>query len=113
MGHELDTLWKNVYNEIIKDINSDAFLNRVKQYKKKFIKWSTDSIDFDELKSIFDELQAVDKQSDVWRYLIDKNQTLFFTNSKYIDYVNLRNVFDDVFKELDYLYLAVSEYLSY
>jgi hypothetical protein len=32
MGHELDTLWKNVYNEIIKDINSDAFLNRVKQY---------------------------------------------------------------------------------
>jgi HEPN domain-containing protein len=95
-GHELDKLWKKVFDEIIKDINGDNFLNKVKKYKKDFIKWSTDDIDFEELSNIFDELQTVDRKSDVWRYLIDNNETLTFTNDAHIDYINLRDVFDDV-----------------
>lgn len=111
-GHELDKLWKRVYDEIVKHINSDDFIESVKEYKKKFMQWSTDDVDFNELKDIFTELQSVDKQSDAWRYLIDNNQSLFFTESKYVDYVNLKLVFDDVFNKLEYLYFIVSEYLS-
>ena len=111
-GHKLDSLWNKVYNEIIKDINGEDFLTKVKQYKTNFVKWSTEDIEFNELRDIFDELQVVDKKSDVWRYLIDNNQTLVFTDGEHIDYVNLRNVFDEVFKKLDYLYQIVSEYLS-
>ena len=111
-GHELDKLWKKIYDDVVNEINSNDFLERVQEYKEKFIQWSVDDIDFDELKDIFTELQLVDKQSDVWRYLIDNNQSLFFTAGKSVDYLNLKSVFDDVYKKLDYLYFVVSEYLS-
>jgi hypothetical protein len=101
-----------VYDDVVNEINNNDFLERVKEYKAKFTKWSIDDIDFDELRDIFIELQLVDKQSDVWRYLIDNNQSLFFTDGKSVDYVNLKLVFDDVYKKLDYLYFVVSEYLS-
>lgn len=111
-GHELDKPWKKVYDDVVTQINSNDFLERVKEYKAKFTKWSIDDIDFDELRDVFIELQLVDKQSDVWRYLIDNNQSLFFTTGKSVDYVNLKSVFDDVYKKLDYLHFVVSEYLS-
>lgn len=111
-GHELDKLWKKVYDDVIKEITNNDFLERVKEYKTKFTEWSVDDINLDELGDIFAELQLVDKQSDVWRYLIDNNQSLFFTSGKSVDYVNLKSIFDDVYKKLDYLYFVVSEYLS-
>ena len=96
-GHELDKLWSKVYQSLIQDFNID---------KRPVV-----GIDFQELKEIFDELQNVDRKSDVWRYLIDNNETLFFSDDKHIDYVNLRDVLGDVYEKLDYLYNFVLERL--
>lgn len=87
--HELDKLWSKVYEALIQNFNID--------------KHPITGIDFQELKEIFAELQNVDRKSDVWRYLIDNNDTLYFTDDKHIDYVNLRDVLGDVYEKLDYL----------
>lgn len=111
-GHKLASLWDKVYNDVIRDINNEDFLNQVKQYKQNFIKYPTEDIDFDELKSHFEELQNIDKESDVWRYLIKKDGNLYFTNGESIDYLNLKNVMGKIFDILSFFYHIISEYLS-
>lgn len=111
-GHKLANLWETVYNEAIKDLNDDKFVKVVKSFKENFIKLPTNDIDFEELKSLFAEWQNIDKNSDVWRYLIDRNGQLYFTEGDSIDYQNLQDVANYVYQTLDYIYLVVSEYLS-
>lgn len=111
-GHKLAHLWGKVYDDVIKDINNEEFLEQVKQYKQNFIKYSTDRIDFNELKSNFEEIQNVDKESDVWRYLLKKDGNLYFTSSESIDYLNLKIVMGELFEVLGFFYHIVSEYLS-
>lgn len=48
------------------------------------------------------ELQGVDNKADVWRYLMDKKGKLYFTESEFVDYKNMKSVIGDVFEQLDF-----------
>lgn len=115
-GHELNKLWETVFEKVIKKIDTKDFLKEVMQHKEKnglkFINWSMDDIDFDELHAIFDELQEFDKKSDVWRYMIDKKGQLYFADAHHIDYKNLNSVLGETYTKLEYLYTIVSHYMS-
>ena len=97
-GHELDILWTKVFAALVQEFNVGDFLAK--------------DINFQELVDIFTELQTFDRKSDVWRYLISKNDTLFFADDQHIDYINLKSVLGDVFEKLDYLENFVSESLK-
>jgi hypothetical protein len=100
--HDLVILWDCVKEKVIDVFNSEEFILNVKQYKKKFIKYSTDDIDFQELRMLICELQGVDNKADVWRYLMDKKGKLYFTESEFVDYKNMKSVIGDVFEQLDF-----------
>ena len=111
-GHKLADLWETVFDDVISDLEDDGFLNEVKARKENFTQFSFEGIDFNEITELFSEWQDTDKESDVWRYLINKKGNLYFTKSDSIDYENLKNVVDEVYGQLDYIYTIVSEYLS-
>lgn len=112
-GHNLIALWEKIQNNIINNIiKSEEFINQVKQYKKNFIKWSFDGIDFEELHQLIEELQESDKHADVWRYLISTNGDLYFTGNHLVDYNILKEKFNFIYDILDYIYFVADEYLS-
>ncbi|WP_083258704.1 hypothetical protein [Cellulosilyticum sp. I15G10I2] len=53
-----------------------------------------------------------DNKADVFRYLLDKEGELYFTDSKYIDYPNLKESMECIYDVLEYLYMVTDEYLS-
>lgn len=111
--HDLIVLWDIVYKEIvIQHFDNKDFLEQVKQYKNNFICWSTEGIDFHKIRRVFCEIQQVDKESDVWRYLMDINGDLYFTKDTHVDYNNLKTLINEIFGVLDYLHHVISEYLS-
>ncbi|MCH4888945.1 hypothetical protein EZV73_15230 [Acidaminobacter sp. JC074] len=112
-GHDLVLLWNNLYNEVILNIQDDKFLDEVKKYKKKFVLYSFNDIDYGEIRALFNEFNQInDQKADVFRYLLDKNGELYFTDNKFIDYPNLKETMDYIYKALDYIYTVVDEYLS-
>lgn len=110
--HDLIILWDNVKEKVINIFNSDESILNVKQFKKKFIRYSTDDIDFEEIRTLICELQGADNKADVWRYLMNKKGKLYFTESEFVDYKNMKSVIGEVFEKLDFFYHIVSEYLS-
>lgn len=114
--HDLIMIWDNVKKRVIDIFNSEEFISNVKRYKKKSIKYSTKDIDFQEIRALICELQGAnnksDNKADVWRYLMNIEGELYFTNSKFIDYKNLKLVIGEIFDKLDFFYFIVSEYLS-
>jgi hypothetical protein len=111
--HDLIKLWDTIYEQIVvQHFENEEFLEQVKQYKEKFIKFSMDGIDFPKIRTILCELQQVDKQSDVWRYLVNKNGQLYFNQNTTVDYNNLKNTMDELYVKFDFIYTVISEYLS-
>lgn len=111
--HDLVTLWDNLYKEVILMFDDPEFLNHVKEYKKVFIKYSLNDIDFEELRNMFLEFNNLnDKNADVFRYMLKRGGELYFTDNKFIDYPNLKESMDYIYNVLDYLHTITDEYLS-
>ncbi|MFR6081034.1 MAG: hypothetical protein ACLUIF_04285 [Roseburia sp.] len=126
-GHDLLVLWGIVKKEIIDDmINSNEFVEQVKNYKENFIKYSLDGISLDKVRLLLKELQEanqktleidtskkqIDQNAEVWRYLISTDDELFFCSSHSVDYLVLQDSFNYLYETFDYIYHIVDEYLS-
>lgn len=126
-GHDLLVLWDMVKKEIIDDmINSDEFIAQVKEYKQHFFKYSLDGISLNKIRLLLKELQEanqqdteidasnkqIDKNADVWRYLISTDNQLYFTCSHSIDYLALKESINYIYEVFDFIYHIVDEYLS-
>lgn len=126
-GHSLLVLWDEVKRKIIDDmINSEEFLNQVKEYKDNFIKYSLDGISMDKIRLLMKELQEAnqiddevnpqnkqaDQNAEVWRYLISTDEQLYFKFSHSIDYIVLKEGMNYIYDVLDFIYHIVDEYLS-
>lgn len=112
-NHDLVTLWDNLYKEVILTFDDSDFIEEVKKYKENFIKYSLDDINFNELRNMFVEFNRFnDNKADVFRYLLDKDGELYFTDSKYIDYPNLKENMRYIYDVLDYIFFITDEYLS-
>jgi len=111
-NHDLIKLYDNVRENVIDVLNSPGFIADVKKYKKTFIKYSTNDIDFVEIRRLICELQGADNKGDIWRYLMNKNGQLYFTDSEFVDYQNLKVVIGELYEVFNFIYDIASEYLS-
>lgn len=126
-AHNLLTLWDNVRSEIIDGmICSKQFIEQVKTYKKHFVQYSLDGIKLNKVRTMLKEMQEanqqgtevnpevkqVDQNAEVWRYLINTDEELFFTCGHSIDYTALKEGVNYIYEVLDYIYFIVDEYLS-
>ncbi|PKM90306.1 MAG: hypothetical protein CVU87_02665 [Firmicutes bacterium HGW-Firmicutes-12] len=112
-NHDLLKLFDIIKAEVIDAFNSNSFIEGVKEYKKEsFRKYTTNNIDFDEIKHLLIELQGIDNKADVWRYLMDKKGKLYFTENEFVDYKNLKSVLDELYEVFDFIYHIVDDYLS-
>ena len=116
-GHDLDILWKNLFDDVIVGLlSNEELIKENNKQKSRLVSFNPKDIDFARIQSILKEMQKTDVSSDskadVWRYLIDKNGTLYFNKNSYISYKKLQIAIDEVFSVLEYLYHVVSEVLS-
>ena len=112
-GHSLSELWKLVNEDVIIGIiENKKFHEVVKTYKKKFYKLSTEGIDFSYIEKLLLDIMENDKNSDVWRYLINRKGDLYFNGQKYINYCDIKTRFNKVYDYFDYIYDCCCEYLS-
>lgn len=111
-GHNLSKLWLKMKNEIIKTLEDPDFIEEVKKYKRKFIKYSLQDIDLDEIQDMIEEINNIDKKADAFRYLMDNKGDLYFISSKFIDYPNLKENMNYLYDVLDFINHIVDEYLS-
>ena len=65
-----------------------------------------------ELRSMLKEINDIDLQADTFRYLMDKDAELYFKDSKFIDYPNLKESMNYLYEVFDYMNFIVDEYLS-
>lgn len=120
-------LWDNIKKDVIDGmICSEEFLVQVKSYKKNFIKYSLDGIKFTEMRAMMKELQEanqikgevnpcikqVDQNAEVWRYLMDNDDSLFFSYGHSVDYMQIKKSMDYLYEILDFIYHITDEYLS-
>ena len=99
-GHTLLNLWDNLYRDIL---NSNNYSQ---------IKSSMSNYNLTEIRDIIKEFNAIDLKSDVFRYLIDKNAALYFTQWKYIDYSNLKGTMNYLYSNLNAIYYTIDEIFS-
>lgn len=107
-------------------INSEEFLEQVKEYKSNFMKYSLEGISIDKIRLLMKELQEVnqiddeinpqnkqaDQNAEVWRYLISTDEQLYFKFSHSVDYIVLKEGMNYIYEVLDFIYHIVDEYLS-
>lgn len=110
--HDLVMLFDKVKEQVIDIFNSSSFIEDVKEYKEEFIRYSTADIDFGNIRRLICELQGADNKADIWRYLMNTDGQLYFTDSKFIDYDNLKVILGELYDTFDFIYHIVSEYLS-
>lgn len=126
-GHNLLTLWDNIKKEIIDGmICSEEFIEQVKDYKANFVSYSLDQKDMVKIRSLLKELQEanqqdnevnknskqIDQNAEVWRYLINNDNILYFKKGHFVDYIELKMGIDFIYEKLDYIYHIIAEYLS-
>jgi hypothetical protein len=112
-GHNLLILWDNLYKEVILELESAAFIDKVKSYKTGFRNYSFRDIDFDEIRRMLNEFNKYrDNKADVFRYLVDKNGESYIKDHQYLDYTNLKGNITHIYEVLDYIYFVTDEYLS-
>jgi len=102
--HDLSILWKEVKEKVIekaKGITSSEKLRSV-----------FNMINIEEIEEMILELDDVDKKGDVFRYLIDKNDNLYFTSQEFIDYINLKENINYLYETLDYIYNVIEKCLD-
>lgn len=108
--HDMLVLWdKYIVGKVIKD------LKEVAKDLKKDLKLEGVKEFFDEIRELIKELQGKskgDSKGDVWRYLMDLNGNLYFTEWQYIDYKNLKDTIGYLYDCLDAIYREVDRILS-
>ncbi|MTI47655.1 MAG: hypothetical protein FH761_07420 [Firmicutes bacterium] len=110
-GHDLIVLWDKVKKEVID--NLDSIFEEVKEKKDEFVQFQIDDKNLKNIRLRLIEISKVDSKSDVFRYLIDNNGELYFTDSKFIDYKHMKKRMNDILEYLEYLYIIIDEYLSW
>lgn len=125
-GHNLLTLWDKVKNDVIDEIIcSEDFISLLRTQKPDFIRYNLNGINLNEIRTMMKELQEanqqgqeikpeikqVDQNAEVWRYLINTDNELFFTCAHSIDYTVLKKGIDHIYSILEYIYDIVDEYL--
>jgi hypothetical protein len=111
-GHDLLVLWDCIHKEVIKNFEDPIFIEMVKGYKHSFIKFLMNDINLRELRNMILEINQMDTKADVFRYLMKTDGVLYFTESKFVDYVNLRDSMNYIYEVLDYIFTITDEYLS-
>lgn len=127
-GHNLLTLWDEVNREVIDGfINNASAIEEVKSYKENFIPYSLEGISLSKIRLLLKEFQEAnqkeaertnpsekqtDQNADVWRYLINTDNDLYFTHWHYIDYLALKESISFLYEVLDFIYHITDEYLS-
>ncbi|QCX33278.1 hypothetical protein FDN13_05930 [Caloramator sp. E03] len=109
-GHELNSLWEKV-KEILNITKSEDFIKQIQGYKTKIIKFSTEDIDINEIDEFINEIDSIDANGDVFRYLMNNKGKLYFSKNNYVDYDNLQSTFNKFYDIFDYFYDMISEYL--
>ncbi|NFB58045.1 hypothetical protein EXM89_19165 [Clostridium botulinum] len=95
-GHDLINIWdKRIICEVVKDLQLDIAKDEL-----------------DEIRNLLKELQGQDSKADVWRYLMNKEGSLYFTKWEFMDYINLRETMDYLYNQLDAMYFMVDDILS-
>ena len=114
-GHNLVTLFDIIDKEIIDMFENPEILNKVKDKRENFIRYKINRNDWLDIRKMLIELQKTDtsddSKADVYRYLINKEGKLYFSESKTIDYINLKEALNYIYDYLDYIYDMVSDYL--
>lgn len=110
--HDLLVLWDNIYKKVLVKLEDQSFLEMVKKYKTTFVKFNFNGISMNEIRLMIKEINDIDLQADKFRYLMDKDAELYFINSKFIDYPNLKESMNYLYEVLDYINFVVDEYLS-
>ncbi|MDU1412687.1 MAG: hypothetical protein E6929_07725 [Clostridium sp.] len=95
-GHDLIDIWdKSIVGKVINDLG-------LKIEEKEI----------SEIRQLIKELQGKDSKADVWRYLINKKGSIYFTEWEFIDYVNLKESVNYLYDFLDGVYYYVDDVLS-
>jgi hypothetical protein len=111
-NHDLIVLFDSVKEQVINIFNTPNFIEEAKKYKNVFVKYSIDNIDFNDIRRLICELQGADNKADIWRYLMNKEGQLYFTDSKFVDYQNLKVAIGELYEVFDFIHFIISEYLS-
>lgn len=126
-GHDLIGLWDVIKKEIVDGmICSEEFVKQTELQKKNFILYKFDKTECVKIRSMLKELQEanqketeampskkqVDQKAEVWRYLISRDEDLFFTQTHFVDYYALKEGVDYIYQTLGYIYYIMDEYLS-
>ncbi len=114
-GHNLIILFDNITKDVINMFEDTEMLEKLKNKKEKFVKYNVDKKEWLKLRDLLIELQKSDvdddSQAEVYRYLINKDKKLYFTESKTIDYLNLKEALNYIYDYLDFIYDMISDYL--
>ncbi|BCZ49303.1 hypothetical protein psyc5s11_53700 [Clostridium gelidum] len=71
-----------------------------------------DDKEIKEIRNLIKELQGEDSKGDVWRYLMNKEGSLYFTEWDFIDYANLKDTINYLYNFLDGVYNTIDDILS-
>lgn len=112
-GHNLLMLWDKLNKEVISTFDQQEFIDQVKKYKDNYRKHVLNDNELANVRSMLAEFSRInDEKADVFRYLIDKKGELYFTDSKFVDYDNLKTAMDFLYDYLEFLYFVTDDYLS-
>lgn len=127
-GHNLLTLWDEVKREVIDGfITNESAVENVKSYKENFVPYSLDGISLSKVRLLLKEFQEADQRevertnssekqtdqnADVWRYLINTDNDLYFSSGHSIDYLALKESISFLYEIFDFIYHITDEYLS-
>lgn len=111
--HDLVVLWDNLNKDVLLEFEKDTFIEQVKSYKKEYRQYKIEGKDKQNIRRLLTEFNNLkDTNADVFRYLIDKKGELYFTESKFVDYDNLKETMEYIYEFLDFLYFITDDYLS-
>lgn len=112
-GHDLVVLWDNLNKQVLLEFEKDTFIEQVKSYKKEYRQHKIEGKDKQNIRRLLAEFNNLkDTNADVFRYLIDKKGELYFAESKFVDYDNLKETMEYIYGFLDFLYFITDDYLS-
>lgn len=112
-GHNLLTLWDKVEKDVINCLQDEKKLEELSDKNNtKIEKLCFEPSVCKEIKILLKELQGEDSKGDVWRYLINTEGSLYFTEWDFIDYKNLKESINYIYDILDELYYRVDYILQ-
>lgn len=95
-GHDMLVIWDDyIVNKVLNNIKLSISYNEII-----------------EIRNLLKELQGQDSKADVWRYLMNKEGSLYFTEWDFIDYRNLKESMNYLYSYLEGMYNELDYILS-